>query len=297
MSLSNTLLTRAILPLMGGRRLLGDAERTRGYMADRAVRPARFAPPRRLDRRAEVALRRHRDWPVYELSPHSVTPVRHVLYLHGGAYINEIDRLQWSLVGRLVQATPARCVVPIYPLGSILGAERTVATVVEIAAELIGQVGAEQVVLMGDSAGGGLALASAQALRDAHRSCHRLVLISPWLDVATNQPEQKRIAPRDAILGIPGLVEAGRAYATGLALDDPLVSPLYGDMHGLPPITVFSGTADLLNPDSHRLRAACSAAGVRCELVEAPDSPHAYPLIPTAEGRAARRRVVELLRG
>jgi epsilon-lactone hydrolase len=186
--------------------------------------------------------------------------------------------------------------VPIYPLGSVLGAERTVATVTEIASELLERVGGERVVMMGDSAGGGMALAVAQALRDQGRTFRRLVLISPWLNAATDRPEQKEIARRDAILGIPGLLEAGRAYAAGLSLEDPRVSPIHGDMHDLPPITVFTGTADLLNPDSHRLCGACSPAGVPCELVEAPDSPHAYALMPTPEARAARRRIAELLR-
>jgi monoterpene epsilon-lactone hydrolase len=296
-SIQNALITKALLPLLGGRRLFGDAERTRGYIADRELRPARFAPPRRLDRRAEVSLRRHDGWPVYELRPHSAAPVRHLLYLHGGAYINEIDRLHWSLAGRLVKQTPASCTVPIYPLGSSLGAARTVATAAEIATRLIEDVGGEQLALLGDSAGGGMALAVAQALREHGHSFYRLLLVSPWLDVATDRPEQRDIASADPVLGIPGLVEAGRTYAGALALDDPRVSPLHGDLRGVPPITVFTGTADLLNPDSHRLERACTEAGVPCELVEAPDAPHAYALMPTPEGRAARRRMVEVLRG
>jgi monoterpene epsilon-lactone hydrolase len=295
-SIQNTLITRGILPLLGGRRLFSDAARTRGYIADRATRPAGFAPPRRLDRRAEVSLRRQQGWPVYELVPQSRTPARHVVYFHGGAYINEIDRLHWSLAGRLVEQTPARFVVPIYPLGSVCGAERAIATATEIACRLLDEVGGEHVALLGDSAGGGIALAVAQALRDQRRRFGRLILISPWLDVATDHPEQSRIAERDPVLGIAGLIEAGRTYAAGLPLDDPRVSPLHGDVAGLPPIAVFTGTADLLNPDSHRLRDACGAAQVPCELVEAPDAPHAYPLMPTPEARAARRRIVELLR-
>jgi monoterpene epsilon-lactone hydrolase len=233
---------------------------------------------------------------VYELEPHSAAPARHLVYLHGGAYINEIDRLHWSLAGRLVERTPARCLVPIYPLGADLGAAGTVATVTEIAARLIEAVGADRVVLLGDSAGGGMALAAAQALRDRGHRFHRLLLISPWLDVATDRPEQREIASADPILGIPGLVEAGRTYAAGLPLDDPRVSPLHGDLRGLPATTVFTGTADLLNPDSHRLEQACAGAGVPCELVEAPGAPHAYALMPTPEARAARRRMIELLR-
>jgi epsilon-lactone hydrolase len=260
------------------------------------VRPASFAPPRRLDRRAAVSVDRRHGWPVYELAPRAGAPVCHVLYLHGGAYIHEIGRWHWTLTGHLVKAAPCRCVVPIYPLGRALGAVETVATTAELAAELIDEAGAGRVVLMGDSAGGGLALAAAQALRDRGRLPARLVLISPWLDVALALPEQLEIEPRDRMLSIPGLLESGRAYAGDLPSSDPRVSPIHGDLRGLPPMTVFSGTDDLLNPDAHRLSAGCADAGVECELVEEAGMQHDYPLMRSPEGRAARRRIVEVLR-
>jgi acetyl esterase/lipase len=148
---------------------------------------------------------------------------------------------------------------------------------------------------MGDSAGGGLALAVGQGLRDRGLTPRRIVLISPWLDVATEDPASRALADRDPMLAIPGLVEAARSYAGPLALDDPRVSPLHGALTQLPPITVFTGTEDLLNPDSHRLADACAAAGVSCELIEETEQPHVYPLLPTREGQAARRRIVALL--
>jgi epsilon-lactone hydrolase len=296
-SLANELVTRIVLPLRGGKRRHSDVGRTRRHIVERAWRPASFAPPRRLARRADVSLRRHDGWPVYELAPRSAAPVRHVLYLHGGSYVNEIVRSHWSFVGHLVATAPVAAVVPIYPLGASVGAAGTVAGATAIAAELVERAGPDGVVLMGDSAGGGLTLAVAQALRDHGLTAHRVVLISPWLDVATALPEQREIEPRDAMLAIPGLVECGRTYAAGLPLDDPRVSPIHGEMSGLPPLTVFSGTHDLVNPDSRRLCDACAAAGVPCDLVEAPGMPHVYPLMPTPEGRAARRQIVQLVRG
>jgi monoterpene epsilon-lactone hydrolase len=186
--------------------------------------------------------------------------------------------------------------VPIYPLGAREGAAETVSTATALAGELIEELGADRVVLMGDSAGGALSLAVAQALRETGLAPARVVLISPWLDAATDGPEQRAIEPRDDILAIPGLVEAGREYAGDLPVDDPRVSPIHGDMRGLPPMTVLTGTHDLLNPDSHRLREACAAAGVDLEFVEAPGMAHDYPLLPTPEGRAATRHIAALLR-
>jgi len=296
MSLSNLLITKIALPLRRTKRRYSSAARTRRHIDDLEVRPAPFAPPRRLDRRARVELDRRGGWPVYELTPRDGAPVAHALYLHGGAYIHEIGRWHWRLAGQLVQDVPCRCVVPIYPLGRALGAAETVATTAELAAGLIDEVGGEHVVFLGDSAGAGLALAAAMALRDRGRAPARLVLISPWLDVATDLPEQREIEPRDRMLSIPGLVESGRTYAGELPVSDPRVSPIHGDLNGLPPVTVFTGTDDLVNPDAHRMRTACAEAGVDCELIEMAGMQHEYPLMPTPEGRSARRHIAQLVR-
>jgi epsilon-lactone hydrolase len=294
LSLRNELIVKVAIPLSGGKRMLSSPEKTRRHIADRAVRPARYGPPRSLVRKAKISIDHRHGWPVYGLGAGGDDPGRHVIFLHGGAYVGEIVGMQWQMLGRLAKEAPCRITVPIYPLGAAVGAARVVATATEIARQLL-EVEPENVVLMGDSAGGGLALAIAQALRDQGLKPAAIVLISPWLDVAVNHPEQQALEPQDAMLGIPGLREAGRAYAAGLPAQDPRVSPLYGDFQRLPPITVFTGTKDLLNPDSHRLRAACDGAGVRCDLVEAAGMPHDYPLFPSPEGRAARRRIAQLI--
>jgi monoterpene epsilon-lactone hydrolase len=244
-----------------------------------------------------VAVRRQerQGWPVYSVEALGAPPAsRTVLYFHGGAYINEITRAHWSLAARMASETSCRCLLPIYPLGARAGAARVVATAAEIAAEAIEETG--DLAVAGDSAGGGLALAVSLDLRDRGLRPARIILLSPWLDARTNQPEQPALERRDAMLAAAGLREAARTYACGLPLDDPRVSPLNGRLAGLPPIIVFTGTHDILNPDSHRLQERCSESGVSCKLVEAAGMPHVYPLMPTPEGRAARRRLFEFLR-
>lgn len=297
MSLQNDLIVRVGLPLYGLKRTLSSAERTRRRIAAQAIRPPRFSPPRIIGWHADVSGGHRSGWPLYSLAPRNgAAPVRHVLYFHGGAYINEIVFTHWWTLGLLARSAPCRVAVPIYPLAAAIGPARTIATASEIAKGLIEEVGAEGLVLMGDSAGGGIALAVAQALRDGGLKPARVLLISPWLDLAVDLPEQQAIGPRDAMLGIPGLQEAGRTYAGSLPLGDSRPSPIHGDMSGLPPVTSFTGTDDVLNPDSHRLQAACEAAGTEFELLEADGMPHVYPLLPTPEGRTARRQIIERLR-
>jgi monoterpene epsilon-lactone hydrolase len=98
----------------------------------------------------------------------------------------------------------------------------------------------------------------------------------------------RAIATRDPLQDIPGIVEAGRLYAGELDVAHPYVSPLNGDFRGLAPMIVFSGTRDLLYPDSIELVARARAAGVPVELHLREGQPHNYAGMPTPEGREAR---------
>ncbi|MFF5445791.1 alpha/beta hydrolase fold domain-containing protein [Streptomyces sp. NPDC012888] len=237
-------------------------------------------------------------WPVYEVSPQGAEPTARVLYVHGGCYVGELDRPHWSLVRTLVTEAGASCVVPAYTLAPRGTADRTVPVAADLLSGLIAGGGPGGTVLIGDSAGAGLALAAAQRLRDrTGAQPSRIVLVSPWLDVSVSHPDQAAIEVTDPVLARPGLIEAGRLYAGTLAADDPLVSPLRGSFAGLAPITVFTGTRDVLTTDSRELVRRAAAAGTEVELCEEPGMPHGYPLLPVPEGRAARERIVSLVRG
>ncbi|MEV6950554.1 alpha/beta hydrolase [Streptomyces sp. NPDC051183] len=236
-------------------------------------------------------------WPVYDASPRGAEPTAQVLYVHGGGYINELVRPHWSMIRTLVSEARARVVVPAYILAPRGTADRTVPVAADLLSGLIASGGAGGTVLIGDSAGAGLALAAAQRLRDrTGAQPTRIVLISPWLDVTMSHPDQAAIEPVDPVLARPGLREAGRLYAGNLAADDPQVSPLHGSFAGLAPLTVFAGSRDVLVTDSRELLRRARAAGAEVDFHEEPGLPHVYPLLPVPEGRAARERIVALVR-
>ena len=94
---------------------------------------------------------------------------------------------------------------------------------------------------MGDSAGGGLALGLAEALRDEGDTLpEELILISPWVDLTMSNPDMKDYVKHDPMLGIDGLRRMGEVWANGLELTDPKVSPIFGDLSGLPPVTIIT---------------------------------------------------------
>ncbi|HKE69454.1 MAG TPA: alpha/beta hydrolase [Nocardioidaceae bacterium] len=287
--------SRAMMRILRHKRSLDSAERVQRDVERRSVRPQSYAPPRRLRRKVDIEVGFRRDWRCYELTPHGEEPAVRVLYLHGGAYIEEIGSMQWTAVAKLAVEAPARITVPIYPLAPHSTAATTVPTATRIAAELLDEHGSD-VMLMGDSAGGALALAVAQQLRDEYdRQPRRIVLISPWLDATLSNPAIHDVHAQDAVLAAPGLAEAGRIYAGHLDPADPLVSPLHGDFTGLAPTTVLCGTHDILIADCREFVARARASGVHVDYEELPRGHHNYPLYPTRHGRSARHHIARTL--
>ena len=123
----------------------------------------------------------------------------------------------------------------------------------ELLRELHDEVAPAMLTVVGNSAGAGLGLAAAQWPRDhGHRQLDGLVLVSPGLDARVDRPEQVAIAARDPVQDIPGILEAARLYAGELDIAHPYVSPLNGDLSGLAPMLVISGTLDLITPTASR---------------------------------------------
>jgi hypothetical protein len=143
-----------------------------------ALRPAPHRPVR-LRHNVKVDLRFAEGWPIYHVEPAGSGSARHhVIFLHGGAYVHEIVGSHWRFIGYLVQETNTHCVVPIYPLAPRGTAKEVVPATGRILRELIDTVGAQNVTVIGNSAGGGLSLAAAQWLRESgHPQPNALILI------------------------------------------------------------------------------------------------------------------------
>jgi monoterpene epsilon-lactone hydrolase len=282
-----------LLGLLPYKQQLASVEAVQAHVQKLALQPVSFEPPN-LGRGVEVILTKMGGWPVYYTAPSSGHEgCNHVMFLHGGGYINEIVPAHWRFVGEMTRKAGVVCVVPIYPLAPRATAKDIVPKTAELLRMLLEDAGPAKVTVVGNSAGAGLALAACQWLRDrGHRQPNRLMLISPAADASVSRPEQVEIAARDPIQDVPGIVEAGRLYAGDLDLGHPFVSPLNGAFRSLAPITIFSGTRDLLYPDSVDLAERARAVGVQVELHLLRDQPHNYALMPTPEGRQARATIL-----
>ena len=178
-----------------------------------------------------------------------------ILFFHGGAYVFNISRLHWSLIGQLTEKTNATIVVPDYPLAPGATYRETYDFIGDLYSRLTAGSSRKKIVFMGDSAGGGLALGYAQQLIiEGRNQPDQLILFSPWLDVTMTNPEIKTIEKEDKILSVEGLRDAARKYAGNTDLKDYRISPVYGCFKGLCKISVFTGTKDVLYPDAQKCR-------------------------------------------
>jgi acetyl esterase/lipase len=255
--------------------------------ADRDKGPAE--PNARFLARFAVRERESGDRRVVVVGPRDRPATRQVLYLHGGGWVLSITEPHWGLVGNLVDRLGCEITVPLYPLAPEHTARDVFAMLLPLYAETV--AAADDLTLMGDSSGGNLALSLAMQARDRGLPPPaRLVLISPGLDVTFADPAMPALDRVDPILSHRGVPALGRLYAGDLDVRDPVVSPLLGDLGGLAPLAVFTGTRDLLNADAHRLRDKMPLC-----WHEYPGMLHVWPLFPIPEARAAIEQIADFV--
>jgi epsilon-lactone hydrolase len=235
-------------------------------------------------------------FPAYAITPRHVEPTRTVLYVHGGGFVAPVDPFHVRYVARLADSLCARVVVPDYPLAPEHTWRDSFETMVHLAARWAAEPGG--MVLAGDSAGGGYALAIAEALRDrgAPRPTH-LLLHAPWVDLTTSTPETVEVSAGDPWLFL-GKLHAYAEWWAGSTEDLGRfeVSPGLGDLAGLPPTLMFCGTRDTLMPGCRLLARRASEAGWELTYVEAADLIHVFPVLPLIpEARHAWRQTLDFL--
>jgi monoterpene epsilon-lactone hydrolase len=203
----------------------------------------------------------HAEW----IEPVGNDPQRVILYLHGGGYcICSLDTHR-GLAARIALASRARVLIIDYRLAP----ENPFPAALEDALAAYGWlleqgIPAKQIAISGDSAGGGLTLATAVSLREAGKALPAaLILLSPWTDLTSSGESHRTRKKVDPIFGGErGGLNFGPAYVGMQDPAHPLISPLFADLHELPPTLIHVGGNEILLDDSTRLEANLKAAGV-----------------------------------
>ena len=218
-----------------------------------------------------------------------------VLYIHGGAYVNNFSSRHWSVMAEWAEMTGCGMVIPNYPLLFRYTAKDAHPLMLQLYRQLLERLPAQRIIIAGDSAGGGFSLALTQELKaDSLDLPSRLILISPWVDVLGGDDALQEY---DTFLSNEVLRHVGADWAGDLDPRDPIVSPLYGDMQSLPPTDLYTGTWEVFYTDIVKTYDKMKAAGVDVRLHTKQKMGHVYPLWPCPEGKEAREEIAKTIVG
>lgn len=201
-----------------------------------------------------------------------------ILYFHGGSYMAEATSNHWEFIENLVDDTGATVILPDYPLTPKYNYKDVFNMVVPLYKEIQQRADvSNELIIMGDSAGGGLSLALLEKIsQEDIKMPKKTILISPWLDVRMDNPKIEQVKEQDKKLNKEALKIAGLAYAGSDGIDSYLVNPIDGDLSKINNLTIFTGTKDILNPDVYKLKEKAEKNNINIDINEYQDAGHIW---------------------
>jgi acetyl esterase/lipase len=202
---------------------------------------------------------------VWTLTPHDPSG-QYVVAIHGGSFIGQISIFHWWTYADMARDTGATIVVPLYTLAPVGNAATDIPVMADFISAQVAAHGSDNVSVDGDSAGGTIALAALQEIVKRNGTQpHRLLLLAPALDLSDTFENPVD----DPLLGNPADSHDNNllTWAGDLDPSDPLVSPIFGSLAGLPQTTVYSSSNDLLTQQALRLRDLAIASNVNFTFV------------------------------
>jgi acetyl esterase/lipase len=297
MSWQNALLSRALRRWIkpNSRREQSVAESR--AITDRVPFGAKLVKGWRLRREDGVALKG--EWTEPAATDHPALG-RCILYLHGGAYIAMAAWSYRTITSRLAIWSDTR----VFALDYRLAPEHPFPAALDDAlaayrALVAAGTPADRIVVAGDSAGGGLALALLVTLRDAGDALPAgAVVMSPWTDLAATGQSLVDNDESDSLFFGSWVAAMAVHYLAGAPATDPRASPLYADLTGLPPLLIQVSDSEVLLDDSRRVAANARRAGVVVTERIWPGLPHVWQFFAVIlpEGRAALREAAGFIR-
>ncbi len=224
------------------------------------------------------------------------TAEKKIIYLHGGGYVSQPNPRHFRWLEGVQDQTDSTVMLPVYPKAPQHQYEEVFEKLVPLYMQTLENTEAENIVIMGDSAGGGLALALAQELnRQDIEQPGDIIMLSPWLDVSMTNPDIQNLTSVDPFLDLEWLLNAGASYAGDADLRNPMVSPIYGDMTGLGDMTLIVGTHELFLADARKFSGITDEKNIPINYYEYPEMPHVFQLQDTDEGRRATQQIVNII--
>ena len=218
-----------------------------------------------------------------------------VFYIHGGAYFMDFTRPHWKLLEELIKEADVQVIAPAYRLVPFATYREAFDLIVPLYREYCETHPDKNLILMGDSAGGGLALALTEYFKaEGIHMPDRLILLSPWVDVSMENEKIREYESVDPFLKVTPLRDCAEQWKGGLDVHDWHVSPIYGDLKGRRTVTVFVGTDGSFYPDITKFFGMLDEDPSN-ELIIGEEMNHVYPLFPIPEAKPAVDKIISTI--
>jgi acetyl esterase/lipase len=218
-----------------------------------------------------------------------------IFYFHGGAYISRPNIFHYRFLERVLREKDVCVVFPIYPRLPDSNYEICYKKLKKLYCDFIEKNEVEEVIFMGDSAGGGLALGIAQQVKKDSKYYNegkqKIIMLCPWLDVSTDNKGIVKIRDNDYQLHQVWLQKLGKLWAIDNTKKSP-ASPLFGDVD-CGEITLFTGTREILYPDCLLLKHKVESCGGKINFYSYKNMSHCFMLMPTPEAENAIKDIIK----
>jgi monoterpene epsilon-lactone hydrolase len=247
-------------------------------------KPPRHAfPTSALQKDADLREMQCKNRLIFKLNPKTKSNNLHLIYLHGGGFVNPLVKAHWDICSSLIKATQATVYVPLYPLAPEHEHTTSLDWLIHAYETILSDMSHDTnhtIILCGDSAGGNLVLTLSMALKKRGiRLPNLCILFCPWIDLSMQNPMIKKIEKRDVMLKSDELLQCATWWANGLNLDHPLISPCYAnddDLKALPPIQMFLGSDDILCADARQFAQKLKSLQFEIEVHETSNAFHDF---------------------
>ena len=236
---------------------------------------------------------------VFTMNENETSPI--VIYLHGGAYVREINFRHWSMLRKIYQESGCEIKSIVYPLAPWHTWKDSYSSITNYYLKIKKENPKRKVFLFGDSAGGGLALgvtiniANLLSTNQSIKVPDGLILISPWVDPTGTNPEISDYEKKDPRLSPKPLRAYAKAWAGNNSIDDWHISPINGNLSKLKNVHIFVGTREILYPDAVRLYKKLKKLGVKAHMTIGKSLNHDFPLYPIPEADEALQHICAVL--
>lgn len=228
-----------------------------------------------------------------------------ILYLHGGSYLHDPDPHHFKFLKKLIDQSDARVIFPVYPKAPWHDYSKTYDLITKLYQDMSKDADGEnedsesensEIIIMGDSAGGGLSLGVSQYFATMGlKKPSAVIVLSPWLDLTMENPQIKEFEKVDPWLRQATSVEIAKSWANGTDVKDYRISPTFGTLEGLQNVTIFVGTREILYPDIIAFSEKLKAKNIKTNLFIGEGLNHVYPLFPIPEADEAITSIVEIM--